>query len=224
MIEIPNLSFADPLFCLESPSMKHQNTCIPALFAGFILLISACTENKQAHDDTTSFTPVDSATERYLNLQDSLLIAWNMMISDDHHKFRNISKVLSQFMESPQYEKETLMGLQQRLDQLKHYAFTPENINRAEFIEEYDFTTQSLVTEVISLAEKNANFAENKKLQKMVEEIRLADQRVERNRAFYDQMAYQYNRFLESNKHLVKEIDQDISLEKKPLFQMVAGD
>src|SRR5688500_6837661 len=94
-----------------------------------------------------------------------------------------------------------------------------ENI---QVVEEYDFASNSLVTELISMAESQTQFRYNTTLQKLVEAIRTADQRVDNYRQEYDRIAAAYNLFLDKHEHVLKEIDQDISLEKKPLFQMLA--
>ena len=89
---------------------------------------------------------------------------------------------------------------------------------------EYDFASNLLVTELISQAESKTEFAYNTTLQKLVEEIRLADQRVNLYREDYDGIAEKYNAFLEKNRNYLNEINQDDSLETRPLFQMTYED
>ena len=204
--------------------MKHRKNTIPATFLWLLVAFSACTQKKQPVTETASFTKTDSVTERYLELQDSILMAWNVMINDDNRKFRSMHKLLRELMKNEQYNKEELMALEQRLSQVSGQSFTPENVGDPELVEEYDFASSSLVTELVSLAESHADFAHNSALQKIVEEIKTSDQLVDKNRLNYDAIVYQYNRFLETNENYVKKIDEDISLEKKPLFQMVAED
>jgi hypothetical protein len=79
-----------------------------------------------------------------------------------------------------------------------------------------------MISELIELAESQKQFAYNSTLQKLVDSIRVADQRVARYREQYDLITDRYNNFLEDNKNTLKEIDTDSFLEKKPLFQMVA--
>ena len=61
-------------------------------------------------------------------------------------------------------------------------------------------------------------------LQKLVEEIRVADQRVNLYREDYDAITSKYNSFLENNKSYLIEISQKDSLQFKPLFQMTYGE
>ena len=79
-------------------------------------------------------------------------------------------------------------------------------------------------TELIALAESQSEFNYNPTLQKLVEEIVIADQRVNNYRAEYDAIVVAYNEFLEENHQEIKEIDASSTMEKRPLFQMVAGE
>ena len=71
------------------------------------------------------------------------------------------------------------------------------------------------------MAESQKQFGYNSTMQKLVETIRTADQRVESYRTEYDHIANEYNAFLDRNRSMLTEIDQDSAmLERKPLFQM----
>jgi hypothetical protein len=98
--------------------------------------------------------------------------------------------------------------------------YTQKSMGDEDLIEEYDFASNSLVIELISLAESQKEFAYNTKLQKLVEDIRIADQRVSNYRQDYDDITMRYNQFLETNHLYLKDISQADSLEMKPLFQM----
>ena len=93
-----------------------------------------------------------------------------------------------------------------------------------DLIEEYDFASNLLVTELITQAESKTEFAYNTTLQKLVEEIRISDQRVNFYREDYDAITSKYNAFLEKNRNYLNEITQRDSLELKPLFQMTYDD
>jgi hypothetical protein len=187
-----------------------------------VLAICSCEDRQRA--ETTHFTRVDSLTETYLNLKDSMLETWNTMINDDNQKIKAMHNLIHELKVSNPSERETYKNYEERLNQLVHSRYTQKSMENAHVIEEYDFASNSLVTELISLAESQTQFAYNTTLQKLVETIRTADQRVDNYRQEYDRIASAYNRFLDENKMLLKEIDEDAFLEKKPLFQMVAED
>jgi hypothetical protein len=74
---------------------------------------------------------------------------------------------------------------------------------------------------VISLTESHSTFSYNNTLQKLVEEIKVRDQRVEVNRDSYDHIANEFNKFITRNKSLVNEISNDTSFVQKPLFSLI---
>jgi hypothetical protein len=197
---------------------KHSYTAM-MIFVSFAFL--ACSEQKAP--DNTHFTKVDSLTDTYLELKDSMLETWNAMINDDNQKLKAMHNLLHELAVSNPAKREELQVYEERLDQLVQSRYTQKTMENTHVIEEYDFASNSLVTELISLAESQPQFAYNTTLQKLVESIRNADQRIENYRVEYDEIASDYNAFIEKNEQLLKEVDED-TFEKKPLFQMVAED
>lgn len=192
---------------------------------GILFSLSAaflsCSEQKR--QDHPHFTKADSLTDTYLDLKDSMLETWNAMINDDNQKLKAMDHLLHELMVSNPAKKEELQAYQDRLDQLQNSRYTQKTMENTHIIEEYDFASNSLVTELIALAESQPQFAYNSTLQKLVESIRTADQRIENYRTEYDQIASNYNEFIEENKKFLHEMDED-TFAKKPLFQMVAED
>ncbi len=170
----------------------------------------------------TSFTRIDSLTDMYLTLQDSMLDTWNMMIKDDNQKIKAMKGLLHELQIGGQYVPGELNSFEHRVEQLCRIRYTPKTMWNADVVEEYDFASASLVSELIALAESYTVFSYNTTLQKLVEEIRAADLRVENYRTDYDAVAMQYNQFIEENKDLLKEIADNGTLDKKPLFQMAS--
>lgn len=192
-------------------------------FPGIIALLAcaffACSEEKRP--DETHFTKADSLTDTYLELKDTMLESWNSMINDDNQKLKAMGNLLHELMVSNPSKREELQGYQERLDQLVHSRYTQKTMENEHVIEEYDFASNSLVTELIALAESQPQFGYNTTLQKLVETIRTAEQRVENYRAEYDEVAMKYNEFIEHNKEFLHEIEED-TMSKKALFQTVA--
>lgn len=198
------------------------------LFLG--LMISGCgvaclncgSNPSTLQEATTTFTHEDSITDRYLVLQDSLLIAWNLMINDDNQKLNAMSSLLHELLVSGAEQQELLLSYQERLDQLVRLRYTSKTMANADVIEEYDFASNTLITELIALAESRKEFTYNPTLQKLTDEIRMADQRMINYRVEYDAIAATYNAFIEQNRQALTLIDKKNSLEKKPMFQMVS--
>jgi len=199
-------------------NLRSHSTLI--FVTGALLLSVGC--NSKKHSDPTAFTKIDSLTDTYLALQDSMVDTWNMMIKDDNKKIRAMRGLIHELEIGGQYAKGELKSYEQRVEQLSRIRYTPKTMWNTDVIEEYDFASSSLVTELIALAESYTAFSYNTTLQKLVEEIRAADLRVENYRADYDAIALQYNKFIEENNELLKEIADNGKLDKKPLFQVAS--
>jgi hypothetical protein len=132
--------------------------------------------------------------------------------------------LVHELMVSGKTDNEELVSLEQRLEQLSHLRYSQKTMANADVVEEYDFASSSLISEMISIAESRPEFAYNSTLQKLVEEITEADQRVNNWREEYDVIAAEYNSFLDKNKEYLKGHDHSVSLEKKPLFEMAASE
>jgi hypothetical protein len=191
-----------------------------ALSIGLGILVSCSGEKTEQNQ--TSFTKLDSLTDTYLSMQDTLVTVWNTMINDDNHKIKVMHSLLHELNVCGQFDAETLGGLQHRLDQLPGIRFTNLTMQNPDVVEEYDFASSSLITELITLAEAHKGYAYNKALQHMVEEIQEADLRVENYRLDYDALATRYNQFLEMNRSQLAEITENGKITKKPLFQIAA--
>jgi hypothetical protein len=192
-----------------------------AIITCIAFFLCHCTEKKEAMTNT-SFTRVDSLTETYLALQDSMLRAWNVMINDDNLKIKAMHNLVHELMVSGKTDNEELVSLEQRLEQLSHLRYSQKTMANADVVEEYDFASSSLISEMISIAESRPEFNYNSTLQKLAEEITEADQRVNNWREEYDVVAAEYNSFLDKNQEYLKNQEHNVSLEKKPLFQMAS--
>jgi hypothetical protein len=208
--------------CLGSPFMTARFYFSGILVSCCLPLLLSCGEKQDSH--TTRFTKTDSLTETYLALQDSVLQSWNMMINDDNEKIEAMQSLLHELIVSGSAERESLKSYHERLEQLRRLRYTQKTMANVHVVEEYDFASNALVSELITLAESQKEFAYNTTLQKLTDNIRTADQRIYAYREQYDLITFKYNSFVESNRKFLKEIDSDSFLEKKPMFQMVAED
>ena len=172
----------------------------------------------------TTFTKADSLTERYLSLQDSMLTSWNTMINDDNQKIKAMHNLLHELSVTSSDENNEYHAYEEQLNHLLQLRYDQYSLAEEDLIEEYDFASNLLVTELISQAESRPEFAYNTTLQKLVEQIRTADQRVNLYREEYDAITSRYNLFLKQNQASLNEVTQKDSIELKPLFQMTYGD
>ena len=169
--------------------------------------------------ERTFFTKEDSITDTYLTLQDTLHNAWNILIKDESQKVKDLNTLVEHLMMGDQFEKSTLTSLDERIHQLVNIRITPKSLANPYVVDEYDFACNSIVAEVLALAETKPELMTDKYVQKLVDNIRNADQRVSLFRENYDSIAELFNSFLESNREMLKEIDRKFNLEKRPLFK-----
>ena len=182
----------------------------------------ACSGGKTS-GEKTAFTKIDSLTETYLTLQDSMLQSWNVMMKDENEKIIAIHELLHAMIGDESFDKSQIITMEQRLIQLERIRFTQKTMANPHLVDEYDFASSSLITEILSLTESNPTFTSSKGLQNLVDKIRNSDQRVMAYRADYDSITGVFNAFLDSNKDYLKEIDENSVHEKRPLFQMASG-
>lgn len=187
--------------------------------SSILFFLINCGEKKTTITETT-FTKEDSLTERYLNLQDSVLNTWHQMIKDDNQKLKTMEYLLHELLIGKQVTEEVVTEFSERLTQLSRIRFTQKTMANLDVVEEYDFASDSFISELISLTTSSANYEENTTLQNLVSMIEEADQRVYNYRTEYDIAARKYNEFLDTNKEFIKTIDPNAQLEKKPLFDI----
>ncbi|MGE0772292.1 MAG: LemA family protein [Cyclobacteriaceae bacterium] len=187
------------------------------LFMG-ILWISCSNPNQRVGHD---FTRADSLTEHYLTLQDSILHAWNVMIRDEKEKIKNMHELI-RLMEKSGSELAELKSLEQRIQQLEKIRFTQKSLSNPYVIDEYDFASGSIIAELISMAEVDPATINNPKIQKLVDQIKAAEQRVSMYRTEYDRVVADFNAFLEDHGSSLDEIDAEVDSHKKPLFQVAS--
>jgi hypothetical protein len=200
--------------------MKHLG--INFLFAGCMAGLVAC-GGKGTIGTTGDFTKIDSLTETYLMLQDTMLQSWNVMVNDENEKVRSMHELLHTLLSLQHYDKDQLISLEKRLEQLERIRFTQKTMSNPHVVEEYDFASNSLISELIAMTETDSQFSTSNELQTLVDRIRIADQRVTTYRSDYDLATVEFNRFLERNIDYLKEIDQNSTPQKRPLFQMASG-
>lgn len=198
--------------------MKSNNLVTLLVVFGLLSAVFMQCGSKPEPVVETGYTEADSITEVYLMLQDSLHDTWNMMLSDDNEKIKAMKGLVHEMRIGTQFTPEKLAALDERIDQLIKIRYTPKTMSNTDVVEEYDFASNSLVTELISMAESLSSFSYNTTIQKLVEQIRSADLRVDNYRADYDSVAMAYNRFIEQHATSMKEITNNDTVMKKVLF------
>ncbi|MEJ1239405.1 hypothetical protein WBG78_14815 [Chryseolinea sp. T2] len=190
---------------------------IPCLLFTIIIAFSCTTRQREG----AAFSKEDFVTESYLAYQDSMIQSWNMMISDDNEKLASLHSLVQELQKAEQAEEQPeLEKFEERLGQLRRIRYTQKSMANMDVIEEYDFASTALVREILSAAELSTEFPENPRLQLLVDQIRMAEERVENYRADYDDLVGHYNSFLDQHRTELQ-LSRD-SIQKKPGFQLVS--
>jgi hypothetical protein len=199
-------------------SIKKYSTF--GLLVGSFALLSC--GRSATSNEKTSFTRIDSLTETYLTLQDTLLHSWNILIKDEQEKMNSVNAALDHLKKLTLPDPSQLASLSTRFEQLKQLHLTQKTLSNQYVIEEYDFATNSLISEILSITESNPALLQNKDLINLVDKIKVADQLTSTYRLGYDSIVFQFNTFLEKNKSLLQGIDNG-SLEKRPMFSVATN-
>jgi hypothetical protein len=180
---------------------------------------------KQQQEDQQDiyFTKTDSLTDIYLSLQDSLHTHWNLMINDDNHKLNAMHSLLHELMVTHPEEMDQYAKFEERLEQLSRMRYTQKSMANEHVVEEYDFATNALIIELITITESTREYSYNSTMQKLVDHILTADQDMTNYRIAYDSIVYAFNTFIEENREHLEESGQDLPTEKRPQFQMASG-
>ena len=129
--------------------------------------------------EKTNFTHTDSLTETFLTFQDTLLHSWNLLAKDEHEKLDALEKALHGLIRLSATETSQISTLHNRLDQLKQIHITQKTLSNPYVVEEYDFASSSLISEVLSLMESNSKITNDNELVELIDKIKFTDQQIE---------------------------------------------
>jgi hypothetical protein len=189
-----------------------------SIFLGAIAVFTISCKKQENSTGHTAFTRIDSLTEVYLTLQDSMWSTWNLMMKDESEKLEAVNSLLEDMKEVDGANKVQIESLQQQSEQLDHIRFTQKTMENPHVVEEYDFASNALITDVIQLVESHPDFINSVKWQRLADAIKSADQRISTYREEYDQVASQYNDLLDEIGPSLSEIDEKNDGQKKALF------
>ena len=190
-----------------------------------ILLIAAVACQPSGNRNKTVLTAEsarrDSLIQAYVTAQDSANVIWNTMEKQEENMFFNMRRLLDEIRYTDNYSKAKLDTLYKRVEGLKNYRYTRENIRDDDVIDQYDSATQATTDAVLLYAETHPQFGDYPLMKQLVDEILEARNQVLFRRIRYDEQTIMQNELLEENKLLLSGIDS-LNARKKPLFQISA--
>jgi uncharacterized membrane protein YheB (UPF0754 family) len=195
---------------------------LPVILVALVGPLMVCCNSSSMAPAEADFTRADSLTEHYLSLHDSVHQVWNIMINDDNQKINAMRNLLHELMLTHPDEMPTFKSLEERLDQLMRTRYTQKSMSNMDVVNEYDFASNSIISELLATARVQNEFSYNKTLQQLVADILDADARIEVYRLEYDSIVKDYNSFVEINRDYLLQTDETLTLETKPLFKIVS--
>ncbi len=196
--------------------MKINSFIVAFLLA---LTVISCKENSEKK--TEKSTPSSSAALAHLQaLGDSCSKAWNMMISSDDQKIKDLERLLLEISYIPGHNEQEVKRLSALAKELPTKRYNSETMT-SPAIDAYDLATDELLKQVFEL-KQNTKGVENYTLTAELESsIREADGILVNYRELYGRWAHQYNDALEKIQTTTEVSDEDRQgLKKKLTFEI----
>jgi len=196
--------------------MKINSYLVAILLA---LAVISCKENSDKK--TEKAAPSSNAALAHLQaLGDSCSKAWEMMISSDDQKIKDLERLLQEISYIPGHNAQEVERLSQQVKELSGKRYTSENMT-SPAIDAYDQATDEILRQVFDL-KRSTKGVENYTLTAELEtSIREADGMVVNYRVLYDRWVHKYNESLEKIQTTTEVSDEDRQgLKKKLTFEI----
>lgn len=162
--------------------------------------------------ERTQFSRLDSLTDTYLILQDSVLQSWNRVVRDEHERTEAMREMIEKLKRSTMADDQQIASYRASFEQLDRIRFTQKTMIDPYVVEEYDRACTELSQTLTKIAGTSAE------LQTTVEWLQTSKVDHYYHRFYYDSLARSFNRFVFENKSELAELSNAGQLEEKPLF------
>lgn len=191
---------------------------------GSIIALNSCNNTPTVKDQPVvvkSTLSADSIKIKTSIINDSLGSAWKTMELNDSTILADMKRLLQEISYTPKHDVIALKKLETKLTVLKTKLYTKESMAQSTNIDIYDNASDSLVSEIISLAASTPQIEKYTLIKELIAEITTANsaQTVATNRAHYDNWAKEYNKLVTENAEELKKLGEPYaSMTLKPLF------
>jgi hypothetical protein len=168
--------------------------------------------------ERTRFTRLDSLTDTYLVLQDSVLQSWNRVVQVESEKSRTLAAMIEEVAKAG-LEAPVVQSLHSQLNQLENIRYSPATLSNPHVVSEYDEACETLFRSIFQLAHPQTESANAGGFQSESDWISKMKELTLRQRSYYDSLALRFNEFVEINHSELKEMERPSALERKPLFR-----
>lgn len=181
-----------------------------------LTLIYSC--GNKANKTKAVVADIDSIRMELVFLQDSTSKTWQAMIGEDDQKIAYLKRLIDEVSFTKLYDKAVYDSLSTGIENLKAIRYNENTMTDSGKIDLYDDATAEVVNKVIAFARNHPNYEEYPIMEELINDILAADNRVIYRRVDYDNIAIEYNKFIESNQELIRQSGNVVST--KPLFQL----
>ena len=190
---------------------------ISAVIPFIIMLVIYGCGNK-ANKTKAVIADIDSVKMVLVSLQDSTSKTWQTMIREDDQKIIYLKRLIDEVSYTKVYDKAVYDSLVAGIENLKAIRYDQNSMADSDKIDLYDETTAEMVNKVITFAQNHPNYEDYPIMAELINDILDADNKVIYRRVDYDNIAIEYNKFIQHNQDLIRKSGNVVSA--KPLFQL----
>ena len=187
------------------------------VFLHILLFVVAGCGNK-TNKTKALVADIDSVKMILVQLEDSTSKTWEVMIGEDDQKIAYLKRLIDEVSYTRIYDQSAYDSLSTAIESLKTMRYDQRSMSDSKKIDLYDSATAGVVNKVIIFAQGHPNFEDYPIMEELINGILAADSRVIYRRVDYDNIAMEYNQFIDSYGGMIRESGNAVSA--KPLFQL----
>ena len=193
---------------------------------GAVLALNSCSKQPQTKEqpvEVKSTLSADSIKIKTSAITDSLDLAWKRMERNDSTILADLKRLLQEISYTPKHDIIKLKQLEAKLSVVKTKLYTAESMANSQAIDNYDLSSDSLVSDAASLAAATPQVEKYTLITELLNEISSANssQTIATNRAHYDNWAKEYNKIVVENAEELRKMGEPYaSMKMKPLFEI----
>lgn len=186
------------------------------VFGAFFL--SACEMPQQSSYRTQSiFTKIDSLRANYLNIQDTVVLHWNSMISEDRNCISLMEKMTDKLEYYGYSNSSRLQELRESVKELTRMSSDKYTFVNIALLDSFDRKREELHQELKLASEE---LKEIEKINQMISALNKSEHKIQNARKRYNKIAFEFNQFIDRYSASIKEITYQDSIGKKPLIRL----
>jgi hypothetical protein len=167
-----------------------------------LLVVVGCTRSGKKTTEVSA-RKIDSLRSHFEFLQSEIALNWAVMMEDDDEKLFSIKRLLEEVSYTGAYNEKQFNLLMAALEAVKNHQYDQKTMGRSAHIDEYDSMSTHLISEVIEFAQHHPEFDNYPLMAELVNEIMEAQYEVFFFRVRYDNVAFEYNLFIEENSEIM---------------------